>query len=99
MTRTRVISLALIFIIGLVLSASGMDLSRKFSVGMEGGLWKSGLTDHSDVYTVGNQWAFSFKYAVREKVAAGFSCHYAVAYEADFAGVGIRSRIHLQKDG
>jgi opacity protein-like surface antigen len=86
-TRTRGICLALIFILGLIPPAGAMDLSRKFSVGMEGGFWKSGLTDHSDIYTVGNQWALSFKYAVREKVAAGFSCHYAVAYEADFAGV------------
>jgi opacity protein-like surface antigen len=85
--RARGMCLTMMLIIGLVLPASGMDLSRKLSVGMEGGLWKSGLTDHSDIYTVGNQWALSFKYAVRERVAAGFSCHYAVAYEADFAGV------------
>ena len=81
------ICLAGISTIGLILPAEAMDLSRKFSVGVQGGLWKSGLTDHSDIYTVGNQWALSFKYSVRERVAAGLSCHYAVAHEADFAGV------------
>lgn len=87
MRRTHGICLIVMLIIGLTLPANGMDLSRKFSVGAEWGFWKSGLTDHSDIYTVGNQWALSFKYAVREKVAAGLSCHYAAAYEADFAGV------------
>ncbi len=86
-TKTRGICLAAIFILGLIVPADAIDLSRKFSVGLEWGLWKSGLTDHSDTYTVGNQWALSFKYAVRERVAAGFSCHYAVAHEADFSGV------------
>jgi len=77
-----------ILAIGLTLPAKAMDLSRKFSVGFSGGLWKSGLTEHSDIYTVGNQGAFSFRYGIREKLALGFSCSYAVAYEADFAGEG-----------
>jgi opacity protein-like surface antigen len=82
------ICLAGILIISLTLPAKAMDLSRKFSLGFWGGLWKSGLTEHSDIYTVGNQGAFSFKYATSEKLALGFSCSYAVAYEADFAGEG-----------
>jgi len=85
--RTGWLCLGVIFIIGLILPANAMDLSRKLSVGVRGGLWKLGLTDHSDIYTVGNQWALSFKYAVRERVGAGFSGHYAVAYEADFSGI------------
>jgi opacity protein-like surface antigen len=68
--------------------AKAMDLSRKFSLGFLGGLWKSGLTEHSDIYTVGNQWAFSFKYATSEKLAFSFSCSYAATHEADFSGEG-----------
>jgi opacity protein-like surface antigen len=72
--------------INLTIPAKAMDLGRKFSLGFWGGWWKSGLTEHSDIYTVGNQWALSFKYAVREKLALGFSCSYAVTHEADFFG-------------
>ena len=88
MRRIGWICLAGILIINLTLPAEAMDLSRKFSVGFWGGLWKSGLTEHSDIYTVGNQGAFSFKYAIREKLGAGFSYSYAVTHEADFSGEG-----------
>lgn len=69
----------------LIPPAKAMDLSRKFSLEMQGGLWKPGLTEHSDIYAVGNYGAFSFKYAFHEKLALGFSCSYAVTYEADFS--------------
>jgi opacity protein-like surface antigen len=82
------ICLAGILTIGLILPAKAMDLSRKISLGFWGGLWKSGLTERSDIYTVGNQGVFSFKYAVFDKLAAGFSCSYAITYEADLAGKG-----------
>ena len=77
-----------ILIIGSITPAKAMDLSKKFSLGFWGGIWKSGLTEHSDIYTVGNQGGFSFKYAIREKLAAGFSFSYAVTHEADFSGEG-----------
>ena len=70
------------------LPAKALDLSRKFSLGVWAGLWKPGLTEHSDIYAVGNDGTFSFKYAVREKLAFGFSSSYAVTYEADFVGEG-----------
>lgn len=86
MKRIGWILLGVILTIGLVSPAKAMDLSRRFSLGAQGGLWKSGLTERSDIYTVGNHWAFSFKYAIREKVATGVSFSYAVAHEADFYG-------------
>lgn len=88
MRKLAWIGLTGILIINLIPPAKGMDLSRKFSLGLSGSLWKSGLTEHSDIYTVGNQGALSFKYAVREKLALGLSCSYGVAYEADFSGEG-----------
>jgi opacity protein-like surface antigen len=81
-----VLTIGLIFSAGSCGPAEAMDLSRKFSLGLGGGLWKPGLTEHSDIYTVGNHGVFSFKYAVREKLGLGFSCSYAVTYEADFSG-------------
>ena len=98
MRRIGWICLAGILIINLTLPAEAMDLSRKFSVGFWGGWWKSGLTEHSDIYTVGNQGAFSFKYAIREKLGAGFSYSYAVAHEADFAGEGGAGFTFKKKD-
>jgi opacity protein-like surface antigen len=82
------ICLALIWTISLIAPAEAMDLSRKFSLGLWGGLWKPGLTEHSDIYVVGNHAVFSFKYAVREKLGLGFSYSYAVTHEADFSGEG-----------
>jgi opacity protein-like surface antigen len=77
-----------ILISGSISPAKAMDLSRKLSLGVWGGIWKSGLTEHSDIYAVGNQGVLSFKYAIREKLAAGFSFSYAVTHEADFSGEG-----------
>jgi opacity protein-like surface antigen len=82
------ICLAGILTLSLIPPAKAMDLSRKFSLGLCGGLWKPGLTEHSDIYAVGNQGTFSFKYAVSEKFAPGFSFSYAVTHEADFSGEG-----------
>jgi opacity protein-like surface antigen len=69
-------------------SAFGQDFSRRLSLGLQGGLWKSGLTEHSDIYTVGNQGVLFFRYDLREKISLGFSATYAKAWEADLSGKG-----------
>jgi OOP family OmpA-OmpF porin len=64
------------------------DFSRKLTLGLQGGIWKSGLTEHSDIYTVGNQGALSFRYDLKEKISLGFSSAYAKTWEADLSGRG-----------
>lgn len=76
--------------VGICLLASSasaqQDFSRKLTLGLQGGIWKSGLTEHSDIYTVGTQGGLLFKYNFKEKMALGFSVVYATASEADLSG-------------
>jgi opacity protein-like surface antigen len=74
-------------------SANAQDFSRKLAVGLRGGFWKLGLTEHSDSNTVGNLATLFFRYDVREKLALGFSATYARTWEADLSqseGTGAR---------
>jgi opacity protein-like surface antigen len=80
-----ILTLSLILSAGSCGPARAMDFSRRFSLGLQGGLWKPGLTEHSDIYAVGSHGSFSFRYAAHEKLAFGFSCSYAVTYDADFS--------------
>jgi OOP family OmpA-OmpF porin len=84
----RFISLGLLSILisFFIPSVCAQDLSRKFAFGIQGGLWKSGITEHSDIYTVGNQGGLSFKYNLREKFSLGFSFTFAQTWEADLSG-------------
>lgn len=69
-------------------SAFAQDFSRRFTLGLKGGLWKLGLTEHSDSNTVGNFGALFFKYDLKEKISLGFSASYAKTWEADLSGRG-----------
>ncbi len=64
------------------------DFSRKFSLGLQSGFWKPGLTDHSDIYTMGDQGSLSFTCKVKEKISLGFSTAYATTWEADLSSMG-----------
>jgi opacity protein-like surface antigen len=70
----------------LVSDIEAQDYSRRFSVGMQGGFWKSGLSEHSDVYTVGDQGGLFFKYDWMEKISLSLSAAYAVTWEANLLG-------------
>jgi opacity protein-like surface antigen len=73
--------------LGLLISTvRAQDYSRKFALGLQGGFWKSGLSEHSDVYTVGDQGGLSFKYNFLEKISLSLSAAYAVTWEADLSG-------------
>ncbi len=64
------------------------DFSRKFSLGLQSGFWKSGLSDHSDIYTLGDQGGLLFQYDIKDKFSLGFSAAYAITWEADLSGIG-----------
>jgi hypothetical protein len=66
--------------------ASAQDFSRRFTLGLWGGLWKSGLTEHSDTYAVGRSGTLFLAYDLREKTTLGFSVTYAQAWQADLSG-------------
>ncbi len=66
--------------------ADAQDFSRRFTLGLSGSLWKSGLTEHSDVYTIGKSGSLCFRYGLKEKISLGFSATYARAWEADLSG-------------
>jgi hypothetical protein len=67
------ISLLLIPLCLLVSTVKAQDYSRKFSLGLQGGFWKSGLSEHSDIYIIGDQGGLSFKYILMEKISLGLS--------------------------
>jgi opacity protein-like surface antigen len=69
----------------LVSPAFAQDFSQEFTVGLQGGFWKSGLTEHSDIYTVGNHGTIFFRYNVKEKISLGLSAAYAQTWEANIS--------------
>jgi len=70
----------------LISPALSQDLSQKLSLGLQSGLWKPGLTEHSDIYTVGDHVGLSFKYYLKEKISLRFSATYGETGEADLSG-------------
>jgi len=86
MRRSIRISLVLILLCLLASASEAQDYSRKFSFGLQGGLWKSGLSEHSDIYTVGDQVGVSFNYDLMGKISLGLSAAYAITWEADQSG-------------
>lgn len=64
------------------------DFSRKFSLGLQGGICKSGLSDHSDIYNVGNRIGGLFRYNLNDKISLIFATTYALMWEADLSGAG-----------
>ncbi len=83
----RILSIALWSIILLLVASVGnaQDFSRRFTLGLSGSLWKPGLSEHSDIYTVGKSGSLFFEYDLKEKISLGFSAAYARAWEADLS--------------
>lgn len=96
------LSLVAIWVLLVILPVSAQDFSRKLSFGVKGGWWKSGLTEHSDNYTVGNHGALTFKYDLNERFSLGFGLSYAQTWEADLTGreeVGARFTFARKENG
>ena len=64
----------------------GQDYSRKFALGLQGGIWKLGLTERSDSNTVGNFGSLLFRYKLQENLSVGISASYARTWQADLSG-------------
>ena len=71
-----------------IANGQAQDFSRKFSLGMQGGICKPGLSDHSDIYNVGNQISGSFKYNIKDKISLTLAATYALVWEVDLSGEG-----------
>jgi opacity protein-like surface antigen len=67
-------------------STHSQDFSRKFTLGLRGGFWKMGFTEHSDSNMVGNLGTLFLRYDWKEKVSLGFLVTYAKTWEADLSG-------------
>jgi opacity protein-like surface antigen len=78
-----------LLVVGMCLSAStahGQDYSRRFTLGLRGGIWKLGLTERSDSNTVGNLGSLLFRYKLKENLSVGLSASYAKTRQADLSG-------------
>jgi len=81
----RLILVCAALLLVLCSSSWGMEMTRKFSLGVDGGFWKPMLTENMDIWTVGNHGTFTFKYGVKENLALGFMAKYGRTWEADLA--------------
>jgi opacity protein-like surface antigen len=82
----RKISWFVLTVIALLITSSvvsAQDFSRRFTLGLWGGVWKSGLTEHSDSYAVGKSGTLFLAYDLKMKTTLGLSLTYAQAWQAD----------------
>ena len=78
-----------LLVAGICLSVSavyGQDYSRRFTLGLGGGIWKFGLTERSDSNTVGGLGTLLFKCKLKERLSVGLSASYARTWQADLSG-------------
>jgi outer membrane protein OmpA-like peptidoglycan-associated protein len=83
-----ILSITVLFI-GLVLAVSpaqSADQTGKWGIGLHGLLYKLGLTDHSDIWTVGKGLNLSLKYGLNRKFSIGLEGQIMQTYLADLSG-------------
>ncbi len=66
--------------------AQGMDQTGKWGIGLHGVFYKLGLTDHSDIWTVGKGVNLNLKYGLTRKFAIGLEGQIMQTYLADLSG-------------
>ena len=66
--------------------AQGMDQTGKWGIGLHGLVYKLGLTDHSDIWTVGGGINLGLKYGLTSKFAIGLEGQIMQTYLADLSG-------------
>ena len=62
------------------------DLSSKIGIGVKAGGLKLGLTDHTDIWTVGPLGRVELKFGLHEKWMLGLMGTYGIVWEADLGG-------------
>jgi len=80
---------AVIFSLMLILTANplqGADMTGKWGVGLHGGVYKLGLTDHSDIWTLGWLANADVKYGMSHKVSFGVEGNWMQTYLANRTG-------------
>jgi len=76
--KTLILIICLSWLLLLVTSASAIDLTHKWGISGNGGLWKLMMTDssQSDVWTIGFLGNLNVKYGLTRNVAVGVSGYY-----------------------
>jgi len=76
----------LLGVIALVLTLSvvsyPIEMKGMVGLGAHGGLWKQGLTDHSDFWTVGFDGGVTVKYGILKNLAIGVTGSYLMTWQA-----------------
>ncbi|MGH7889951.1 MAG: thrombospondin type 3 repeat-containing protein, partial [Thermodesulfobacteriota bacterium] len=87
MKKTLLFGICLIWLCLLVTSAGAIDLTHKWGLSANGGLWKLMVYDSSraDIWTVGFFPNIGVKYGLTNKLAVGVNGSYLLTWEADSA--------------
>lgn len=85
MKKTFVMVICLMTLFLLVTSAGAIDLTKKWGVSVNGGLWQQFLTDRSDFWTMGYFGNAGIKYGFTRNVAVGVTGYYMANWIADSA--------------
>jgi len=75
-----------VMLILLVNPLQGEDMTGKWGVGLHGGVYKLGLTDHSDIWTLGWLANADLKYGLSRRVAIGVEGNWMQTYLANRDG-------------
>ena len=81
--KTRILIICLSWLLLLVTSASAIDLTGKWGLWGNGGLWKQMMTDRSDFWTLGYFGSGGLKYGLTRNVAVGVTGYYMLNSIAD----------------
>lgn len=80
-----------LFLILPVNTLQGADMTGKWGIGLHGGVYKLGLTDHTDIWTLGWLANGDVKYGVSRKLSLGVEGNWMQTYLADLSQ-GTRSQ-------
>jgi outer membrane protein OmpA-like peptidoglycan-associated protein/opacity protein-like surface antigen len=83
LSSIMILSICLVLAAG---PAHGMEQTGKWGIGVHGLVYKLGMTDHSDIWTVGKGINLGLKYGLTRKFALGVEGQMMQTYLADLSG-------------